>query len=183
MTLLSRLLLAGGILVSTAAGAGNSDVLSWYLGVGIGQSRLDPDTGKTGYSVSDRYDTGFKVFAGYDWSDLVSTEIYYTDSGEARTIPSGAVEYRDLGISAVLFVPKQPSVGQNWNAYGKLGVGQMKNDSNLPYTRVHDYHAMLGAGIELPLANRFALRLELDLYDKDASLLSVNLLQRTAERR
>ena len=63
MTLLSRLLLAGGILVSTAAGAGNSDVLSWYLGVGIGQSRLDPDTGKTGYSVSDRYDTGFKVFA------------------------------------------------------------------------------------------------------------------------
>ena len=58
--------------VTTSVLADDSNTVnkgSWYFGAGLGLTELDPDTNNTGYSVTDERDTGFKLFAGYDYSE------------------------------------------------------------------------------------------------------------------
>ena len=59
----------------------------------------------------------------------------------------------------------------------------MNNDSDLRYKRDNDYHVLFGAGIEHGLTRNFTLRLDLELFDEDAQLLSINLLRRFDSRK
>lgn len=149
-----------------------------YLGLGVGISNLDPDTDGTSFSVDDKRDIGAKIFLGYDISERFSLEGYYSHLGKAEITPSGSLKYKDFGVSGLYYFYKQhlPHVG--WGAFGRLGLGRMINDSDLNYSRDHDNHIMLGAGMEYGFNNGFALRGDVDFYDKDARLLAINLLKR-----
>lgn len=174
---LNAVLLACFIL-TTAAHAESGDHGSWYLGVGAGVSRLDPDTNDTGFSVDDKNDKAFKIFAGYDWSERISTEAYYVDLGKAEISPYGKVEYKNFGISGLYYFHHRPEDRRDWSIYGKIGAGRMTNDSDLRYERNNDYHVMFGAGIEYSISRQLALRIGVDLFDDDAQLASFELLRR-----
>ncbi len=150
----------------------------WYLGAGLGRSTLQPDTDGTGFSLDDKNDTGYKFFAGYDFTERFSLEGYFSRLGQSELSPNGTVKYQDFGISALyyLYKSRQPHVG--WGIFGRGGIGRMKNTVDIPYERENDNHIMFGAGVEYGFNNGLALRLDADFYDSDAQLVAINILKR-----
>jgi hypothetical protein len=156
-----------------------ADDAKWYAGVGLGISNLEPDGNDSSYRVDDKSSTGFKLTLGYDWSEKIAIEGYYSDLGEATLSPNGEVSYRDLGASALYYVYRE-AAGRHrgWEAFLKAGLGSMKNDTDVPYERVHNSHVMLGLGGGYAFDNGLSLRADLDLYDKDSQFLTLNLIKR-----
>lgn len=154
----------------------------WYLGAGLGQSRLKPDTDNTDYRVDDKSDTGYKFFVGYDLSERLSLEGYFSWLGESRlqsTLqPDGKLEYKDFGINVVYYLYKSRQPHTGWGIFGRGGIGRMQNTGNIPYERNNDNHIMLGAGVEYGFNNGLALRVDADFYDADAQLVAISVLKR-----
>jgi len=125
----------------------------WYGGLGIGLSNLEPDSNGTVYSVEDKRSQGGRAFIGYDLFKRLSLEGYYSDLGEAKiagvgAIPGGAIEYQDVGLSALYYLYKQNLNHEGFGLFGKMGAGRMRNQSDLPFNRLKDYHLLWGGGIE-----------------------------------
>ncbi len=152
----------------------------WYLGAGIGRSHILPATGGTGYAVTDRHDTGYRLAIGYDWSERLSIEGHYARLGTARLTFGGEVDYADYGLAALYFFyqgePERPHHGLG--LFARAGLGRMKNSANIPYQRSNDSQLMLGGGVEYGFGGGWAARLDLDLYDQDARLIAIGLVKR-----
>ena len=85
-------LLVGGSLSPLPASAQSP----WYLGAGIGQSRIDASSGEVdrGFLIDDAFtasgttldksDTGWKAYLGYRFNRFLALEAGYADLGEAR---------------------------------------------------------------------------------------------------
>lgn len=176
-----RLLLAAGscagCLLSVPAIGFADD--GFYLGAGVGVSNLEPETTGTGYSVGDSSSRGIKLYAGYELSERWALEAYYSDLGEAGILPGGSIGYRDMGVSAMYYL-FQPEAGRQdgLSVFVRAGLGKMQNSTDLPYERINDTHLMLGAGAEYGLGGGWALRGDLDLYDKDSQFLALGLVKR-----
>jgi OOP family OmpA-OmpF porin len=162
---------------------------SWYLGAGFGITELDPDTNDTGYSVSDERDTGFKLFGGYDYSETLTLEGFYTDMGSAQLTspfpsqPDGSVDYSTLGASVLWYFwrkgeNKSEDGRKGLQAYLHGGLSFLNNSSSVEYSQNNSVQVQYGAGLEYGLDNDIALRAGLDLYDKDAGMLFVGVLKR-----
>lgn len=154
----------------------------WYLGGGIGVSRMNPNTSVTPYSVEDKYDLGGKLFAGYALSDKLSLEGYYADLGSADIAPMGRIGYRDMGVSAVYVLYRNGEGSRAMGLFLRGGAGRMLNESSLPTKLNNDRHLMLGAGAVYPLNSDWTLRADLDLYDRDAQLFTVALVRHFATK-
>ncbi len=156
----------------------------WYGGLGIGVSELEPDPNDTLFTIDETRSKGGKLFLGYDLFKRLSIEAYYSDVGEAEVgstypgIPSDEIAYKDYGISALYYALKQHEAHEGFGLFGRVGFGRMKNETELPYERLNDNHAMFGAGLEYAFKNGFALRAELDYYDTDSRLLALSLMKR-----
>ena len=166
-----------------------SDQRSWYLGAGLGITELDPDTNNTGYSVADERDTGFKLFGGYDFSEHLTVEGFYTDLGAAQlsspfpSQPDGAIDYSTLGASALWYFwrngeNKGKDLRKGLQAYVHGGLSFINNSSSVNYTQNNGGQVQYGAGLEYGLNNGIALRAGIDLYDKDAGMVFVGVLKR-----
>ena len=162
---------------------------SWYLGAGFGITELDPDTNDTGYSVSDERDTGFKLFGGYDYSETLTVEGFYTDMGSAQLTspfpsqPDGTVDYSTLGASVLWYFwrnGENKDIGgrKGLQAYLHGGLSFLNNSSSVEYSQDNSVQIQYGAGLEYGLDNDIALRAGLDLYDKDAGMVFVGVLKR-----
>ncbi len=176
---------AAALLAVTPPAAADTEFQSrWYGGLGAGISELKPDPNTTVYTNEETRSSGGKLFLGYDWSERVSIEGYYSDLGEAKigstdpNVPGGDIAYRDYGLSALYYLFKQRKAHEGFGVFGRIGFGKMENETDLPYTRLNDNHMMLGAGLEYAFRNGFALRGELDYYDTDSQLLALSLLKR-----
>ncbi len=187
--LLCVLSLSGGTAVMADAETGDSH--SWYLGAGLGITELDPDAGNSGYTISDKRDTGFKLFAGYDFSDRLSVEGFYADlgaSGVSSPFPSqpdGKINYSTLGVSALWYFWRNgDSSGKHlrkgWQAYIHGGLSFLDNSatSGVVYEQNKNTQVQYGAAVEYGLDNGIALRAGLDLFDVDAGLAFVGVLKR-----
>jgi outer membrane protein OmpA-like peptidoglycan-associated protein len=155
----------------------------WYGGIGVGLSRLKPDTNNTGFSVSDSSSNGFKVYAGYDWNEKFSIEAYFADLGEAELSPNGTIEYRDGGLSGLYYFYNNRGDSArrdrtNLSLFAKAGLGYMKNSGDVNYDRIHDAHVLLGAGLEYGFSNGIAVRAEAEFFDEDSQLVSISVLKR-----
>jgi outer membrane protein OmpA-like peptidoglycan-associated protein len=63
--------------------------------------------------------------------------------------------------------------------YAKAGLNHMTNNANgVKYEQSNNFQLFGGLGAELYLQRRFSVRLELESYDTDAALLSLNLIKR-----
>jgi len=162
---------------------------SWYLGAGFGITELDPDTNDTGYSVSDERDSGFKLFGGYDYSETLTIEGFYTDMGSAQLTspfpsqPDGTVDYSTLGASVLWYFwrngeNKDINGRKGLQAYLHGGLSFLNNSSSVEYSQNNSVQIQYGAGLEYGLDNDIALRAGLDLYDKDAGMVFVGVLKR-----
>jgi outer membrane protein OmpA-like peptidoglycan-associated protein len=179
------LVLAPMILNSPMALAGEgADESKWYLGAGLGISRLAPESNGSIYSVEDKSSEGFKLTLGYDWSERVSIEGYYSDLGEAVMSPNGEVSYKDLGASGLYYFYQQhDKKHRGWEAFVKTGLGWMKNDTELNYERLHNTHLMFGLGGGYTFNNGLSIRADLDLYDEDSQFLTLSLMKRFGQKR
>lgn len=155
---------------------------NWYLGIGVGISQLEPDTGDTIYSIDDKSSEGGKLYIGFDVSSHVSIEGYYSRLGKAAIAPNGAIDYEDVGFSAHYRFFKQNGASEGFSALLRTGVGHMMNSTNLPYERSNDAHLMFGAGLEYGLGGNWSLRADLDLYDSDSKLLTIGINKHLGDR-
>jgi OmpA-OmpF porin, OOP family len=136
-----------GSLVPAVAQAG------WYVGAGVGSSSFDqsvatdstlagaidqlsPDV--TNFDVDDS-DTGWKVFAGYQFNDYFALEGHYVDfgavkanasgtydGGEGSFTGSGKVDVTGFGMSAVGSIPFL----EHFAVLAKLGVTRWMADQS-----------------------------------------------------
>ncbi|MCU7853308.1 MAG: porin family protein [Candidatus Thiodiazotropha sp. (ex Monitilora ramsayi)] len=158
------------------------DRSKWYAGIGLGLSRLEPDRNGSIYSVDDKSSTGFKLYVGYDWSEKISIEGYFSDLGEAKMAPFGEVSYKDIGASGLYyFYRENEERHRGWEGFLKAGLGWMKNDTQLPYERVHNSHVMFGLGGGYTFDSGITVRADLDLYDEDSQFLIFSLAKRFGE--
>jgi OOP family OmpA-OmpF porin len=164
-----------GIALGTLSTVSVAETGKLYIGVGIGASELEPDTAGTEYEVNNSNSEGGKLYVGYDFHKKFSVEAYYSILGEAEISPTGSIEYEDMGIDGNFFFYGAGSGQPGLSLFGRAGIGQMKNSTELPYERSHDTHMMLGAGIQYGFKNGWALRADFDLYDTDSKLLAIGL--------
>lgn len=167
-----------GLVASTVSFADEDFDNRWYGGAGLGVSDLDPDASGTIYSVEDPRDSGYLVYVGYDLFERISVEGHYADLGEAAMSPTGKIGYKIFGLGGLYYFYDDEQDHEDFTAFLKAGLGVMENDSDLKFERQNDGHIFLGAGLEYGFDNGFALRTELDLYDRDARLLTLSLLKR-----
>lgn len=148
----------------------------FYLGGGLGYSQLDLDTHNTGFSADNNSATGGKLFVGYAFHETYAIEGYYADLGQVELSPQGSIDYIDFGISG-LYHFYSTKTGQKMRAYAKVGLGVMQKDSNLNVINNNDAHLMGGLGFEYDFSHDLSIRVDMDWYTGDASLLSINLIK------
>jgi len=157
---------------------------TWYLGAGAGYTNLDPDTGSNTFTLTDDEDAGYKVFIGYDFSEMFSAEVFYNDLGTAN-IQSGATA-GELDMSAYganvlwYFWRHDADYGKRkgWQAYVNAGVSSLDTSNNIGLNTEDDTQFNYGIAAEYGWDNGFAVRVGYDGYESDAAMLSVNLVKR-----
>jgi outer membrane protein OmpA-like peptidoglycan-associated protein len=168
-------------LASWAASADWSDEMDLYVGAGIGQSYLDPSLGNSSYSIDDDTQNAWKLTAGLDLNDHISVEGYYSDLGSVKLNPDGKISYRMMGADAILHFWAYGDEREKGSIalYAKAGVNHMTNNSSgVSYDKVNTIQLLGGIGAEVYLPRKFSVRFEIESYDTDASLLSLNLVKR-----
>ncbi len=171
-----------------------------YVGAGIGGAHIKPDTNQTGYTVGREVDVAGSAHLGYDLSKHWTAEMYVADLGQARIDRKGSgrhagdVGYRHYGASLLAYFLNRYTGGRNsayqtfgdegaylregFSAYARLGIGVMRNQSDLPYEQLNHTHAHVGLGLEYGWENGLAARAEVIAYDADAWTAIVSMLKR-----
>ncbi|MFT4906176.1 MAG: outer membrane protein OmpA-like peptidoglycan-associated protein [Oleispira sp.] len=163
-----------------AAQAAWWDEMDLYAGAGYGQSYLNPGVGGTSYSVDDHTQDAWKLTGGWDWNDHISIEGYYSDLGSVELNP-GELGYRMLGANAMLhyWARGGERVKGSIALYAKAGLNHMTNNgSNISYESKNQGQLFGAIGAELYLPKKFSVRFEIDSYDADASMLTLNIVKR-----
>ncbi len=169
------------IFSSLAANAAWWDEMDLYAGAGYGQSYLSPGVGGTQYSIDDHTQDAWKLSAGWDWNDHISIEGYYANLGSVSLNPGGEMGYRMLGGDAMLhyWARGGERVRGSIALYAKAGLNHMTNNGEGVSYESKNKGQLFGAiGAELYLPQKFSVRLEIDSYDTDASLFSLNVIKR-----
>ena len=151
----------------------------FYIGAGIGQSLMAPETDGTIYSINDDEDSGYKIYLGMDLSEYISAELSFADLGTTTLLPAGKIDYEAISFNALYYFYDQ---GENdhlgWASYIKAGLATLNNSATVPYVMDNSVQISLGMGAEYAWKNGLAARLDLESYDEDAALLTVGLLYR-----
>lgn len=161
-----------------------------YVGGGIGQSRLKPDTDNTGYRVDDKTDTALDLFIGYQWHPHWSAELSWHDLGAAELEPTLPgldpidVDYRFLGLSGIGYLKGFDWDARGWDLFGRLGLGTLDTSGNggVSVDQDKDWQVFFGAGVEYRFARGWATRLQATSFDKDAAVVTLDLLKRFGRR-
>ncbi len=149
----------------------------WYAGGGLGITHVDPEGEAGGWSTNDDRDSGWKLYAGYQFKPRWSVELSYVDGGEAglgnvdpaleALIPDASIDYSTPSLMAVRWLNAPQST---WNAFAKLGVSTIDNsasDARIPFEKQTDLQLAAGVGAKLRFAERWFLRGDVDFYDRD----------------
>jgi len=157
------------------------DEMDLYAGVGLGQSYLEPATSGSSYSVAEDNDQAWKLTGGWDWTDHFSLEGYYANLGGADLEPGGELRYRMIGGDAMFhyWARGGERVTGSIALYAKAGLNHMTNEGrDVSYEKQTVAQLFGGIGAELYLPKKFSVRLEVESYDADAALFSLNLVKR-----
>jgi len=161
----------------------------WYIGLGVGLSRLQPESICRCMTISDENDLAFNVYAGVDISDRFAIEAQYSDLGSASVDflgdPVGSVDYQTAGVTGLLYLFETGGLGSRtgFSAYLKAGGGALFNDSNLDFRRDNDFQFWIGAGVQYGLSSGWGFRAEVNSFDSDFQQISASVVKRFGERR
>ncbi len=163
----------------------------WYLGIEVGQSRLQPDTSATAYTVGDDADSSIVFTVGYDLNRWLSLGAYAADLGRVRIDRNGAragtISYSSTGLGVTAYLPLfgrdfpgRFALGhrQGLALFGGAGIGILDTYTVLPHDQKQNFDLWTAAGIEYGWRAGVALRLEWTSFDKDAGNVGVGLIKR-----
>lgn len=215
-----KLLASAGLMLGLTAGfapLASAAGMGWYAGINAGQSKFDTSAGEEEAALAqlgitatattiDDTDTGWKLFAGYQFNPNFAVEGGYVDLGKINfstrvtavgTTPtnialSGEIETKNgLFLDAVGIIPLQ----NNFSLFGRLGIYSMKTEvratassgavtaSASESSTDSDLHWGIGAGYDFN--KNVAARLEWERFkdvgdnntgEGDVDLLSVGLV-------
>ncbi|MEM9208879.1 MAG: OmpA family protein, partial [Pseudomonadota bacterium] len=169
--------------VCVADGAGFDDC--WYGAVGLGFTHVDPEGQAGGWSTNDDSDSGWKALIGWQFAPRWSIELAWTDGGEAglgnvdpaleALIPNATIDYQtpSLMVSRWLRDPQA-----RWNAFARAGVSAISNDASdarIPFDKQTGAQLALGVGGQLRFGDRWLLRGDVDLFDRDHYYVGLSL--------
>ena len=197
--------------LAVASATASADELGWYMGGNIGQSKANIDApritaglaggGFTTTSISEENrDTGYKVFAGYQFSKNFALEGGYFDLGKfgfrANTLPlgslNGQLKARGANLDAVVFA----NMTDRFSLFGRAGVAyadvrdQFSGTGlvvvNNPNPSKKEANYKFGGGLQYAFNDNLALRLEAERYrindavrnKGDIDLVSLGLIYR-----
>ena len=151
-----------------------------YLGIGGGASRLMPGLANATIEDRDSFDTAWNTTAGYQLSRTIGVEFEYANLGTTVLDPVGFVDYQDINVSGLYHFGgvASPIGGKKYSLFGRLGVGTVRNQSNLQLSRGSNAHWLAGAGVQVPVSSNLSFRAEGVTYDADASRVGVSVLYR-----
>jgi len=184
----------GNALIASDEPTGYYDRLSRgvYAVVGMGPSRMEPDTSQVdGWKVDDRVEPAGQVTLGADLTKHLSVEVHAADLGSAGLSqgtagPGGRINYHTSGLSALLYAGgnRDRYRRQGLKPYARLGVGSLKNSSvgDVPFDKVNGTHLLLGAGLEYMTPIGVGIRAEGVSFDKDAQYAQVGLMYRMGRK-
>ncbi len=170
-------IMAATLYVIFVASVVNAADLNWYGGMGVGVSKLDPDTGRTVFTVDDDIDKGYKVFLGYKIKKDWFVEIDYRDLGTVTMETFGEIDYKTFGLSGRYNFFDYNLAGNELVFYAKLGLGVLDNKANIPFNDERSTQISYGIGAEYTLVKSLSLRTEMERYSGDASFLSISLVK------
>ena len=194
---ITRWLVAGSLLptacVSIHSAVAQTELATapgrWYVGLGVGLSRLEPESFCRCMTISDENDLAFNVYAGVDLSKRFAIEAQYADLGSASVDflgdPVGSVDYQTAGVTGLLYLYESGGLGSRtgFSAYLKAGGGALFNDSNLDFTRDNDFQFWIGAGVQYGLSSGWGFRAEVNSFDSDFQQVTASVVKRFGERR
>lgn len=180
-------LLALAVIASPLAMA--DDVLGWYAGGNVGQSRASIDDARissgllqNGFSSAtisdDDRDTGYKLFGGYQFNKNFALEGGYFDLGQfgfaATTVPAGtlngSIRLRGINLDAVGILP----MTEKFSAFGRIGVNHAEASDtfsgtgavrvNNPNPSQRETNLKVGLGVQYAFTPALALRAEVERY-------------------
>lgn len=184
------------VFAQTGNGWDSSFDKRFYLGFTGGNARLEPDTSGTVFSITDSTDKGAQVYLGVDLSRKLSMELQYADLGTAtlqntETQEAVGIEYSEISLSGLYYWWNDYADDEyleydgldlraGFSFYGRLGAGQMENESigEVSYSRDNDIQVLVGLGLEYGLENGLATRLEHIRYDTDAEFTGLSVMYR-----
>lgn len=168
-----------GLIISQSALANPLEKLedSWYIGGGVGQSRLQPE-GHDDWEVSDKNDLSKKIYGGINIGRDFGLEAFWNDLGVAKvtsnnTDAEASVKYKAFGANVVYHVPTYMGA---IHPIVKLGVAKVDTKGEgVQVNQKNKFDIMAGVGAEYQLSQGFRVRAEYERFDKDIDQLSVGL--------
>ncbi len=160
-----------------------------YAGLGIGASRLEPDTSEVqGTEVNDRVEGGGQVTIGMDLSRQLALEIHSADLGSAGlSPPQGRINYHVHGASALLYAGKNRHNyrRQGLSGFARAGVGFLENSSvgNVDFVQDNGAHFLIGAGVEYMTKIGLGVRAEAISYEEDINYGQLAMVYRMGTKR
>ena len=155
---------------------------SFYAGVNVGLSSLDPDVSDApGLFLDNDKGAAITLNFGYDLNDLLSIDAFWSRLGEATFQPGGSLDYEVMGVGIVTYytVVGESRAKDSLAIYLTGGVASILNaGSGLQYEAENSFSLYYGIGFEHRLADAWSLRMHIETYDADASAASVGVVYR-----
>lgn len=170
---------------SLAAGPAIADVRTrLYMGIGGSMSQLTPEVQNATLDYRESTSPGWTATAGFRINRSFDVELEYADLGTTTLSPLGTVDYQDLNISGIYHWngAAVKGNGKKLSLYGRLGVGQISNQSDIRLEQENRMHWLAGAGVQMPLTNNLSLRAEGVNYDADVRRLGLSLTYQFGKR-
>jgi len=169
----------------------------WYVGGGLGQSRVNIDEaginagiaalvpGLTSVTTSDETDTGWKLFAGYQFNKNIALEASYADLGKFSTFTTitgaatgsgaGDIKLSNNWSGDVLGILP---FGNGFSLFGRLGLLYSETKTSATVTRAtplpvvtaglsqkdNEWSYKFGVGIGYEFTPQFGIRGEWERY-------------------
>ncbi len=163
---------------STGSGA-TASTNPVYIGGSLGSASVDSFC--NGVANCDDSDMGWKVFAGYDFSERVAFEVGYNSLGEV----SGGTKRSKISGYEMAAIGKMP-LNDQIGLFGKAGLFRWtaKNDDG----KRSAFDVMFGAGVDYKMNGNMSIRGEWERFNdietksdktSDVDMLSVGFTYRT----
>jgi OOP family OmpA-OmpF porin len=141
----------------------------FYAGAGIGVTQIEDE--EQGISFKDS-PFGWRLLAGYDFSDNFGVEGSYINSGTAEDVIQGENVEVELSAFTVSIVGLLP-VSDSAQLFGKIGFYSGEQEVTVQGFTLDDDEdgAIIGAGIRWDTSEAFAVRGDFEWYDTDLDTL------------
>ncbi len=168
--------------------SGDQLTRSLYGGIGLGVSRLEPDTSQAdGWEPDDTVAYGGQIQFGLDLSKAFSVELHSADLGSGGLSPAGRINYHINGLSALMYAggDRDRFKRRGLSAYGRVGYGALENTpvGTVPFQQINANHVLFGAGVEYNFRGGIGARAEVMSFDQDVQYAQLGMIYRLGQQR